>query len=193
MEIESALCAHPGVAQAVVTARADGAGDAQLVAYLTTRSDGVASSAALRLFLRDRLPAHMIPGVFVTLAAMPSTGNGKIDRDALPDPGRLRPQIDAPFAPASSPLEEQVAGIWAGVLGIDRVGIHDDFFELGGHSLSAARVISRVVQAFALDLPLKALFDAPTVAAMAKVIERTGAGSALDGVLQRAPVNPAAT
>jgi amino acid adenylation domain-containing protein len=193
MEIESAMCEHPGVAQAAVIAREDGSGDARLIAYLTTRSDGAASSAALRHFLRDRLPAHMIPGVFVTLAAMPSTRNGKIDRSALPDPGRLRPEMDAPYAPASSPVEMKLAAIWAEVLGIDRVGIHDDFFELGGHSLSASRVISRVVQAFMLDLPLKLLFDAPTIAEMAKVIAGAGPGSGTVGDLQRMPVNPAAT
>jgi amino acid adenylation domain-containing protein len=172
-EIESAICEYPGVWQAAVTARADAAGDLRLVAYLATAGDDAAPIAGLRRFLEGRLPAHMIPGVFVKLVAMPLSGNGKIDRGALPDPGAARPESDTPFVPASTPVEVELAAIWASVLEVERVGTHDNFFDLGGHSLSAFRLVSRVVQSFGLDLPLKTLFDAPTIAAMAKVIEAT--------------------
>jgi amino acid adenylation domain-containing protein len=185
MEIERTICEHPGVWQAVVTAREDSAGDVQLMAYLATGRGDAAPIAGLRRFLKDRLPGHMIPAVFVKLAAMPLTRNGKIDRSALPDPGTARPEMDSPFVPASSPVEVELAGIWAAVLEVERVGIHDNFFDLGGHSLSAFRLVSRVVQAFQLDLSLKALFDAPTVAEMARVIQAIGAKPATARVVQR--------
>jgi acyl carrier protein len=128
----------------------------------------------------------MIPGAFVKLIAMPLSRNGKVDRSALPDPGTARPEMDAPFVPASSPVEVELASIWAATLEVEPVGIHDNFFDLGGQSLSAFRLISRVVQSFGLDLPLKTLFQAPTVAAMAKVIQAIGATDAPKPGLERA-------
>lgn len=192
-EIESAICEHPGIGQAVVTPRESDSGDVRLIAYLTATNDGAASSAGLRGFLKDKLPSHMIPAVFVTIDAMPLTRNGKIDRSALPDPSCLRPETDVPFVPASSPLETELTNIWAEVLEIDRVGIHDNFFDLGGHSLAASRVISRVVQTFNFDLSLKALFDAPTVAEMARVIQATEARNATGSDRERMPGEIGAT
>jgi acyl carrier protein len=155
------------------------------VAYLATTGDDAAPIAGLRRFLEDRLPAHMMPGVFVKLVAMPLSGNGKIDRSALPDPGRARPEMDTPFVPPCTPVEVELAGIWAAVLEVERVGTRDNFFELGGHSLSAFRLVSRVARSFGFELPLKTLFEAPTVAAMVKVIEATRARPAAERGLQQ--------
>jgi acyl carrier protein len=112
----------------------------------------------------------MIPSAFVVLDAMPLTPTGKIDRLALPDPQNARPQLDIPFVSPRTPVETQLARIWAEVLGLDQVGAHDNFFDLGGYSLTAAQIVSRVIRDFQLELPLTALFQSPTVAEMALVI-----------------------
>ncbi len=175
-EIEAALRRHPDVAQAVVLAAGAGA-DRRLVAYVT--SPQAESRPELRGFLAERLPAAMVPSAFVFLEALPLSAGGKVDRKALaalvPDDER-REAFVAPRTPA----EEVLAGIWAEVLGGERpVGAHDDFFALGGHSLLATRVVSRVRRAFGVELPLRALFEAPTVAGLARRIQAdAGAGVA---------------
>jgi acyl-coenzyme A synthetase/AMP-(fatty) acid ligase/acyl carrier protein len=184
-EVATVLGAHPAVRNSLVVARDDRRGDRQLVAYVVRREGREASAAELRDFLGSKLPDYMVPSHFVGLDALPLTPHGKVDRSALPDPGTARPEMDSPFVPASSPVEVELAGIWAAVLEVERVGIHDNFFDLGGHSLSAFRLVSRVVQAFQLDLSLKALFDAPTVAEMARVIQAIGAKPATARVVQR--------
>jgi acyl carrier protein len=125
----------------------------------------------LRNFLKDRLPDYMIPSTFVILTALPLTPNGKVDRSALPAPEDRRPDLDTPYTVARTPIEEELAGIWADILSLDRVGIHDNFFDLGGHSLAATRVVSQVIKKFQLELPLRSLFQSPTIAEMAAVIE----------------------
>jgi acyl carrier protein len=112
----------------------------------------------------------MVPPIFVTLARFPLTATGKVDRRAMPDPNNARPDLDIPFVEPKTTIERDLALIWAEILPLKRVGIHDSFFELGGHSLAAMRVVSRVVQQFQLELPLQSLFQAPTIAAMAAVI-----------------------
>jgi acyl carrier protein len=104
------------------------------------------------------------------LDAIPLTANGKVDRHALPDPERSRPDLDAPFVAPRTPVEKALATIWTVVLSLDEVGIYDDFFDLGGHSLAAARVVAQVIKQFQLDIPLQSLFESPTVAEMATVI-----------------------
>jgi amino acid adenylation domain-containing protein/non-ribosomal peptide synthase protein (TIGR01720 family) len=126
----------------------------------------------LRLHVQQHLPSYMVPSAFVLLDTLPVTANGKLDRAALPAPARVRPGLRA--APRN-PREEVLAGIWADVLGLDQVGVHDNFFELGGHSLLATQVTSRAAQAFGTQLPLRALFEAPTIAGMAASFEREGA------------------
>ena len=111
---------------------------------------------------------------FAFLAAMPMNATSKVDRTALPRASRTRPELETPFALARTPLEERLAGVWAEVLGLDRVGIHDAFLELGGDSLLASRIVARVVDAFALDVPVRALLEAPTVAAMALLVLERG-------------------
>jgi hypothetical protein len=128
----------------------------------------------------------MIPSAFMFLEALPLT-NGKLDRKVLPTPDYTRPEISQPYQSARSEVEQNLAGIWAEVLCLDRVGIHDNFFDLGGHSIAASRVITRAAQTFQLELPVNVLFDSPTVAEMAAVITahqgKTLGGEELDRIL----------
>ncbi|MEP7013026.1 MAG: amino acid adenylation domain-containing protein [Acidobacteriota bacterium] len=164
-EVEAALSAQPGVREAVVVARAAPAGDPRLIGYVV----GDATAAALREALRERLPDHMIPAAFVSLPALPLTSSGKLDRQALTAPEWRRPE-DLYQAPRT-PVEEILAGIWSDLLGLDRVGANDHFFELGGHSLLATQVMSRVRSAFGFDLPLRDLFESPTLSGLAARVE----------------------
>ncbi len=136
----------------------------------------------LREFLGDKLPEYMVPSAFVVLSELPLNANGKVDRAKLPAPESARPELSNDYVPPRGPVEEGVASIWSDVLGVDRIGVHDDFFELGGHSLLATQVISRVRQAFQVEVPLRSLFELPTVAGLSGRIEesrRAGAVSAL--------------
>ena len=169
-EIEAALVEYPGIKEAVVVARNNNSGNEQLVAYSVPTIRPGPDVSVLRTFLREKLPEYMIPAAFVTLDAMPLTATRKIDRTALPEPSTSRPQIATAYAEPKTPTELELAKIWAEVLSVDQVGIHDDFLALGGHSLAATRIISQVVSVFRLQLPLRALFDAPTVATMAVII-----------------------
>ncbi|MEV1179140.1 amino acid adenylation domain-containing protein, partial [Nonomuraea sp. NPDC049784] len=174
-EVEAALCAHPAVAAAVVVARDDGAGR-RLVGYLVPAdvTAGLPEAGELRSFLRRSLPDYMVPGAYVELIAIPLTPNGKYDRAALPAPQA----VTGAFAAPASFTEERLAAIWAEVLGVTRVGTGDGFFELGGHSLLATRVISRVRAELGVEVPLTALFDHPTVAGLAAVVDVAKAASA---------------
>ncbi len=181
-EIESVLGKLPGVREAVVVARDSPAGDRRLVAYMA----GDMTPNGLLQSLRERLPEHMVPFALVTLPALPLTPNGKVDRKALPAPEWER--AEESFLAPRTPVEEVVAGIWAELLGLERVGAADHFFALGGHSLLAARVVSRLRRAFGVELPVRDLFEAPTVEALAARVEaarRTGA------ILPAPPLLPA--
>ncbi len=167
-EVESVLLRHPAVQRAVVAARDDRAGGKRLVAYVVPAEGVPPSAGELRAWLRGTLPEHMVPSAFVVLDALPLTPSGKVDRRALPEPGDAGA---AETAAPSTPTEEILAGIWAAVLGTERVGAHDDFFALGGHSLLGTRVVARLRDAFGVELPLRALFEAPTVAALAGRVE----------------------
>ncbi|MET0396582.1 MAG: amino acid adenylation domain-containing protein, partial [Longimicrobiaceae bacterium] len=164
-EVEGALRRSGGVADCVVVAREDVPGDKRLVAYVV----GEADADTLREHLRLSLPEHMVPAAFVALERLPLTPNGKLDREALPAPD-FAPAGERYVAPRT-PVEEVLAEIWAEVLGLERVGVTDGFFELGGHSLLATRVVSRVRRVFAVELPLRALFEGPTVAELAGRVE----------------------
>ncbi len=171
------LAEHPDVREAVVTAREDVPGERRLVGYVVGADGASPDAAALRAWLAERLPDYMVPGALVALDALPLNANGKVDRRALPAPGAA-PSGESWVAPRT-PTEEVVAGIWGGVLGVERVGARDGFFELGGHSLLATRVISRVREAFSVEVPLQELFEAPTVEGFAGRIDallRAGAG-----------------
>ncbi|TCP59165.1 amino acid adenylation domain-containing protein [Tumebacillus sp. BK434] len=168
-EIEAVTAQHPSVRDAVVLVREDEPGLKRLVAYVT--SDGAdLNSRGLKAYLRDRLPKYMVPSAFVMLDALPLTVNGKLDKKALPAPD-LTLLADEEFVAPRNPAEELTAGIFAELLGLAHVGIHDDFFELGGHSLSAAQAVSRLRSAFGVELSVRALFDAPTVAQLAEQVQ----------------------
>ncbi|HAG82187.1 MAG TPA: non-ribosomal peptide synthetase, partial [Cyanobacteria bacterium UBA12227] len=181
-EIEALLSQHPAVGESVVVVREDTPGDKRLVAYVVLNSEtqelhntsAISSERVpqLRNFLKERLPQHMLPSAFVVLESLPIAPSGKVDRRALPAPDLKQLQRESTFVAPSTPVEEMLAGIWAEVLGVERVGIHDNFFELGGHSLLATRVISQVRQVFEVELPLRRLFEEPTVTQLAKDIER---------------------
>ncbi|HEX8271798.1 MAG TPA: amino acid adenylation domain-containing protein, partial [Longimicrobiaceae bacterium] len=165
-EIEARLAEHAAVHETVVVARDGEVGDPRLVAYYTGERAG---AAALRAHLAERLPEYMVPAAFVHMDALPVNPNGKLDRRALPAPD-LAPTGERYEAPRT-PAEEVLAGIWAEVLGVERVGVEDGFFDLGGHSLLATRVVSRVRQVFGVEVPLRALFEGPTVAELAGRVE----------------------
>jgi amino acid adenylation domain-containing protein len=169
-EIEAVLDQHPGLRQVVVVAREDLPGQQQLVAYVIPHQGLAPTISDLRSFLQAKLPDYMVPAAFVLLETLPLTSNGKIDRRALPPPAPTRPELAAPFVAPRTPIEAMLAGIWAEVLRLERVGIHDDFFELGGHSLLATQVMSRLQRALRVELPLGVLFDQPTVAGLAEAV-----------------------
>jgi amino acid adenylation domain-containing protein len=193
-EIEAALSQHPAVAAAVVVAREETSGDKRLVAYVVPRTERepdtespsaqhhtvpqeavalptpLLSVSGLQDFLKDKLSAYMAPAAFVMLASVPRTPNGKVDRQALPAPDQARRVRAKTFVAPRNPIEEAVARIWGEVLGLERVGIHDNFFESGGHSLLAAQVVYRLREVFLVELPLRSLFEDPTVAGVAAVI-----------------------
>lgn len=166
-EIETLLRQHSDVEQAVVVAREDVPGDKRLVAYLVPSRVATPDINSIRSFLQRKLPEYMIPSI-VTLKTLPLNPNGKVDRWQLPAPEQVQPL--ASFVAPRTNVEQVIAGIWAEVLSLERVGIHDNFFELGGHSLLATQVISRLRQAFQVELPLRYLFDSPTVADLAVAI-----------------------
>lgn len=171
-EIETVLSQHPNVAQAVVLIREDRPGDKRLIAYLTPM--GIAPSAdELRKFLRLSLPEYMVPAAFVPLETMPLTPNKKVDRLALPAPDYAAGDSAREFVAPRDPVEQLLADIWIGVLGLETIDVHDNFFERGGHSLLAAQVVSRIRKAFQLELPLRALFESPTVAGLAERLHAT--------------------
>lgn len=143
--------------------------DKQLVAYVVMKN-GTRDTAPLREYLKGRTPGYMVPDTFVPLASLPLTANGKIDRRRLSDLSKTSHKIDDNFVAPRTQLEEELAGLWADILNVERVGINDNFFDLGGHSLLATRLIFRLREHFNVELPLRALFEAPTIAAIAPVI-----------------------
>src|SRR5262249_21353439 len=132
-EIESVLSQHPGVREAVVLIKGDSPGDKRLIAYVTSYQSQLATDDELKSFLKDRLPAYMMPSAIVRLESFPLTLNGKLDYQALPDPSGERPRPEETFVAARNPLEVILSRIWAIVLGIERIGVDDNFFELGGN------------------------------------------------------------
>jgi amino acid adenylation domain-containing protein len=169
-EIEAVLARYAGVQQAVVLAREDGRGEKRLAAYVVARKDARLDRDGLHQHMAQHLPEYMIPAAVIPLAKLPLTANGKVDRQALPAPEQAA-ETSGYVAPRT-PTEQMVAQIWADVLRLDKVGIHDDFFRVGGHSLSATQVVSRLLPAFHIELPLRTLFEARTVAKLAETIDR---------------------
>ncbi|MCG8364581.1 MAG: amino acid adenylation domain-containing protein, partial [Pseudanabaenales cyanobacterium] len=169
-EIEVVLGRHPNVQETVVIARNDPSGNKHLAAYVVLHQAVDTAASELRRFLKQKLPEYMTPTYFVTLAAMPLTPSGKIDRRALPEPDISQRSLETSFVAPRTPAEELLAAIWTEILGTN-VGLYDNFFELGGHSLLATQLIARVRDAFSVDLPLRRLFESPTVAGVSELIE----------------------
>ncbi|WP_338869862.1 amino acid adenylation domain-containing protein [Myxococcus stipitatus] len=167
-EVEAALLAHPAVKEGLVVAR-DGAGGKRLVAYFVEQGE-TPDAPGVKEWLKQRLPEFMVPSAFVQLDALPLTANGKVDRKALPSPEQEGMGGDEVQEPRSA-MELLVARIWIPLLGVARVGVKDDFFALGGHSLLATRVVSRLREALGRDVPVRTLFEAPTLEALARRLE----------------------
>jgi acyl-coenzyme A synthetase/AMP-(fatty) acid ligase/aryl carrier-like protein len=189
-EVESRLGALDAVAEAVELA-AGAPGEARLVAYVVPRTSPPPTVSSLRRALAESLPAHMIRAAFVTLAAMPLTPTGKVDRRALPAPGRERPDLDAAYVAPATAIESRLAAIWADVLALERVGTHDNFFDLGGDSLTLTDAHARLRDALGRDVTLVEMFEHPTIAALARAldegapIESQGAMTARDRARKR--------
>ena len=171
-EIEAALGSHPAVDEAIVVVREERPGDKRLVGYIVVKAGQFASASELRTLVKAQLPDYMVPSVFVFREALPLNANGKVDRKALETMPLDKIEVDTTSVVPRTPVEEAVAEIWAGVLGMETIGAHDDFFSLGGHSLLATQVVSRIRQVFSVEMPLRAIFESPTVASLAHQIEQ---------------------
>jgi amino acid adenylation domain-containing protein len=172
-EIEAVLGGHPLLTAAVVTAHETNVqGDKRLVAYVVPEAGQEISVDELQSYLKERLPDYMLPAHFVTLASFPLTPNGKIDRQALPAPEFVRRGGEDSFVAPRNSIEQTLASIWFELLGVEKVSIHDNFFDLGGHSLLAIQLISRIREAFKIEVPLPSVFEKPTVAELAGQLEQ---------------------
>jgi amino acid adenylation domain-containing protein len=176
-EIEAVLESHAGVKQAVVMAREDEPGDQRLVAYLVAASGRPPTVSELRRHVEETLPDYMVPSAYCVLESMPLSPNGKVDRRALPEPDRGRPELDQVYVAPRNELETLLTEIWCDVLGFDRVGVHDRFFELGGSSLQAAQFINRVQKELGEFIYVVTIFESPTVAEYAAFLRRDYAES----------------
>jgi acyl carrier protein len=161
-EIEAKLASQPGVKEAVVLAREDGGGEKRLVAYYLPESGSECDAESLRSRLQSQLPEYMVPVAFVSLEAWPLTSNGKLDRNALPAP-EAGLSSGRPYVAPRTPIEEVLAAIWIELLGVERVGVHDNFFDLGGHSLMAMRLMAAIRETLGINFPLKTFFESPTI------------------------------
>ena len=189
-EVESACCGSRRCARRSWSPATIPPGENRLIAYVVPRAGGQGPGLAvadLRRALQETLPEPMVPSAFVRMEALPLTPNGKVDRKALPEPDQAGAASEGIYVPPRGPIDEALAAAWGEVLGRDRVGVHDSFFDLGGHSLLAARLLARLRDAFGVELPLRALFDVPTVAGQAAASRRRSAPSA--GV-QAPPLRP---
>jgi amino acid adenylation domain-containing protein len=180
-EITTALRAHPRVADAIVVVRTDEPDrPGRLVAYYVPTDGPEPTWSELRSFLRRTLPAHMVPEAFATLAALPLSPNGKTDPRALPMIASVRPALETGYLAPRNALEQVITDIWLGVLQLDQVGIEDDFFDLGGQSLLATQVASALRESLGLEIPLRAMFEAPNIAAQAELVGQFGRDADLD-------------
>jgi acyl carrier protein len=185
-EVETVIMQHPAVVECSVDARNDRYGGKQLVAYVVPH--GLENTETLRAFVAKTVPDFMLPATFVILSKLPLTPNGKVDRRALPDPPDPSVGQDGDSI-ATTPLEKCLAELWAAVLRLDEVGIDQSFFELGGHSLLATQLVSRIRKTLNIDLPLRCIFEAPTIRLLSRVIDDFNTGRNIDepaiGVLAR--------
>jgi amino acid adenylation domain-containing protein len=188
-EVQAAVCQHPSVEAAIVLVREDARGVRRLVAYVVVPAEKPTDLRGLRQFLAQRLPDYMIPGAFVFLDSLPLTASGKVDRERLQTPNWEQLDAQTDFVAPRTPIEERLGELWCKVLGLTQAGIHDNFFEMGGHSLLATQFMSRLNEAFAVDLPLRTLFEQPTIEGVAVAVThelmRLAAPHDLDALLER--------
>ena len=171
-EIETVLRQHPDVRDAVVVARAGRAGEKQLVAYVTAADSSPPSTVGLRDLLRQKLPPHMMPSAFVAVDVFPTTPNGKIDRNALPSPDdQMRRDTSVAYVAPRTPMEELLAAFWRDRLGLRQIGVHDNVFDLGGDSLAILQLSLEIERATGQTVPMTSIFDAPTIARMAAILD----------------------
>ena len=171
-EIELALAQHAAIQEAYLTVYEEEPGQKHLVAYVVCdQSETTLTGSVLRKFLKERLPDYMIPASFTFLDQLPLNSSGKVDQKALPAPDRSRPEMEEGYVAPRTPAEELLAGIWAELLRVERVGVYDDFFELGGHSLMATQIISRVREAFQVEISLRTFFQGANIYELAQAIE----------------------
>lgn len=170
-EIEAQLSRHPAIKETVVIAREDRPGEKRLVAYVVGSREQSPPIDDVREFLQGHLPEYMVPAAFVVLKALPLMHNGKVDRRQLPEPEQSLSENQQYFVAPRTTIEEMLAMIWSELLGVVQVGIHHNFFDLGGHSLLGTQLISRVRKTFQIEMPLRTLFDSPTIAGMAQTVE----------------------
>jgi len=169
-EIEAVMQRHPAVRSSIVAARPVDSGEAKLVAYVVMKPDVSATAGDLRSFLAEYLPDHMVPSMFVNMAELPITNNGKLDRSSLPVPAAENILSEGQFESPQSGIESWLAGFLVRMLGVSQIGRNDNFFRLGGHSLLGAQLIAKIQQTFEVELSLRSLFDNPTVAGLASEI-----------------------
>jgi amino acid adenylation domain-containing protein len=170
-EVTAMLAQHPAVQACTVVARKNVSAQTALVAYVVVAALQNVTTSVLRVYLSQHLPTAMVPTAFVFLDALPLLPNGKVDRRALPAPEPTHLELEQAYSAPRTPVEEMVAEIWADILGLERVGIHDNFFALGGHSLLATQVLSRIRKVLRVELPVRCLFETPTAAGLAAYIE----------------------
>ncbi|MBD3181849.1 AMP-binding protein [Candidatus Poribacteria bacterium] len=185
-EIEATLIEMEFVKEVCVMAQPDKHGNQRLVAYIVPGAKDIPNVTALRAILSNKLPEHMIPSIFMIMQSLPLTSDSKINRRALPSPDGKRPQLANPFISPETPLEKKVADIWSEVLDVNPVGLDDNFLELGGNSLLATSLVSRIINAFNVEISYKKLFQSPTVADMTEMITQNkleGSGKGVEDIL----------
>ncbi|MBA3805716.1 MAG: amino acid adenylation domain-containing protein, partial [Acidobacteria bacterium] len=175
-EIEAALAQHPVVRAAVVVVRETVPGDRRLTAYFVARNTLSVTAGELRAFLKERLPSYMLPSAYVPVDALPLTPNGKLDKRALPEPDEMRPELAQKYVAPETPLEKSVARIWSEVLGVERVGIHDNFFDLGGHSLLIVQVNDILQKMLDRQTSIIDMFKYPTIKALCEYLSAGESG-----------------
>ncbi len=171
-EIEAGIEQHHAIREAVVVARQDTLNEKRLVAYLIPNQKPAPNTTELRRFLKEKLPEHMIPSVFIVLETFPLTPNGKLNRKALPAPVGIRPQLETPYVPPNTALESLLTNLWQDVLHIENIGIHDDFFELGGDSIKGAILTNKIQEYLQEIVHVVVLFDAPTIAELTNYLHQ---------------------
>jgi acyl carrier protein len=166
-EIEAALEQYWAITESLVIDRDDLGGGTRLIAYVVPEEGVEPAPAELHAFLKEKIPSYMIPSIFVTLKEIPLTPNGKVNRRELPEPEFIESEANENFVAPRTPSEEMLASIWRETLGVPQVGVESNFFDLGGHSLLATRVMSQIREQFGVELPLRVLFETPTIAGLA--------------------------